>query len=206
MKIGFGNQKGGVGKTTLALLYAHYLLGKGHKPLCVDFDIQYSLYSKWLAANTVLTEEPDIHVLKCELDEVEDIMDALDGADGIKLFDMPGSLENQKLQILLERLDIIICPFLYEPISFESTLIFVEILKKLNVGAKIIFVPNMVKSNVKYEIIENVTSELRNFGTIAPPIKDWIDMQRIDFFSIPLKVENNTNDTFDRIYHISNSF
>ena len=200
MNIGFGNQKGGVGKTTLTLLFAHYLLDKGEESLCIDFDIQFSLYSKWVSANAILTDEPAIHVLKCELDESEEILKVLKTADGIKLFDMPGSLENPNLQYLLEELDVIVCPFLYEPISFESTLIFAQILNKLNIKAKIIFVPNLVKSNVKYQIVENVKKELSDYGTIASPVSDWVDMQRIDFFSINQKVKDNVRKTFDDVF------
>ena len=200
MNIGFGNQKGGVGKTTLTLLFAHYLLDKGEEPLCIDFDIQFSLYSKWVTANAILTEEPAMHVLKCELDEAQEILNVLKTADGIKLFDMPGSLENPNLQHLLEELDIIVCPFLYEPISFESTLIFAQILDKLNIKAKLLFVPNLVKSNVKYQIVENIQEELSAYGTITAPVSDWVDMQRIDFFSIKPKVMENVGKAFDDVY------
>lgn len=197
MNIGFVNQKGGVGKTTLALLFSDYLKQNEELHMCLDFDIQGSLYGKWSAANTVLSEEPPVSVIKCNLEDVEIILEELSSYDEYKIYDLPGSLDNPKVQDLLEAMDLIICPFLYEQSSFESTLIFAQIIADLKMKAKIIFVPNLVKANVRYDIVENVQKELSPYGKTAPQIKDWVDMQRLDYFNISMKQRDNVRNTFD---------
>lgn len=46
MVITFGNQKGGVGKTTLCTLFANYLASIGKKTLVVDCDNQQTITEK----------------------------------------------------------------------------------------------------------------------------------------------------------------
>ena len=43
MNIVFGNQKGGVGKTTLAILFANYLAEKNKKVIAIEMDVQKSI-------------------------------------------------------------------------------------------------------------------------------------------------------------------
>ena len=46
LKIVFANQKGGVGKTTLCMLFANYLASK-NKPVCViDTDLQKTIFTQ----------------------------------------------------------------------------------------------------------------------------------------------------------------
>ena len=203
MNIAFANQKGGVGKTTLLLLLADYLNEREENLLCLDFDIQGSLTGKWMAANSISTEDPPISVLQCDLDNFEQIKENIDSGNSEVfdhyLFDLPGSLENANLQLLLETMDLIICPFLYETSSFESTLMFSQILLDLELNAQIVFIPNLVKASVRYDIQENVNKELSTYGEVSPVIKDWVDMQRLDFFNITDKQRDNVGETFEFI-------
>ena len=49
MIITFATQKGGAGKTTLAIAFANYLSGLTERKLNVfDFDYQKSFYNKWI--------------------------------------------------------------------------------------------------------------------------------------------------------------
>ena len=49
MIITFATQKGGAGKTTLAIAFANYLSIVSERSIKVyDFDFQKSFYSKWL--------------------------------------------------------------------------------------------------------------------------------------------------------------
>ncbi len=200
MKIGFANQKGGVGKTTLTILFADYLNKKGIDPICLDFDPQGSLYNRWSVAADLIEEEPDIHVIRCEMDDSDAILTEARETDQIVIFDLPGSLEHPGIQNVLEELDLIICPFLYEPISFESTHVFSQIMRELDLKATIVFVPNMVKSSVKYDIKKRVDKELREFGHVTSGIKDLVNMQRIDFFNITPSSRDNVEKSFFFIF------
>lgn len=60
--LAFLNQKGGVGKTTMAFNTAHALAEKGHKVLCLDMDPQANL-SLLCGVDTSETEGPTIHQL-----------------------------------------------------------------------------------------------------------------------------------------------
>lgn len=200
MKIGFANQKGGVGKTTLTILFADYLNNKGIGPVCLDFDPQGSLYNRWSVAADLIEKEPDIHVIKCEMDGSEQILSEARETDQVVIFDLPGSLEHPGIQNVLEELDLIVCPFLYEPISFESTYVFAQIMSELGLTAIMVFVPNMVKSSVKYDIREKVDKELSEFGHVTPGIKDLVNMQRIDFFNISPSSKDNVEKCFFFIF------
>lgn len=203
MNIGFVNQKGGVGKTTLAILFADYLQNRELNPVCLDFDVQGSLYEKWKVATSLIEEDPDIYVIKCELNDSKQILEEARNSDQLVLFDLPGSLDNPNIQEVLEEMDLMICPFLYEPISFQSTLIFAEIMKEIDIKSNITFVPNMVKTNVRYDIKDNVRKELERFGSIAPEIKDLVNMQRIDFFNI---TENSTSTVENTFFFIEDKY
>lgn len=203
MNIAFANQKGGVGKTALLLLLADYLNEKKEKPLCLDFDVRGSLTGKWMAANSVSTEGPTPTVIQCDLDNFEHLKEDMDfGKTEVfdhYLFDLPENLENASLQLLLETMDLIICPFLYEVFSFESTLMFSQIILDLELKAQIVLIPKLVKANVRYDIRENVDNELSKLGKVTPMIKDWVDMQSLDFFNISDKQRDGVREAFDFI-------
>jgi chromosome partitioning protein len=60
--LAFLNQKGGVGKTTMAFNTAHALAEKGHKVLCLDMDPQANL-SLLCGVDTAETPRPTVHQL-----------------------------------------------------------------------------------------------------------------------------------------------
>lgn len=60
--LAFLNQKGGVGKTTMAFNTAHALSERGHKVLCLDMDPQANL-SLLCGTDTSQTEGPSVHQL-----------------------------------------------------------------------------------------------------------------------------------------------
>lgn len=60
--ISFLNQKGGVGKTTMAFHTAHALVQQGHRVLCIDMDPQANL-SLLFDVDTSETDEYNIHHL-----------------------------------------------------------------------------------------------------------------------------------------------
>lgn len=200
MKIGFANQKGGVGKTTLNLLFALYLSEKEYQVTCLDFDEQQSLMTQWSAAYNLLTDEAPFQAYQCELDDAEKTLQQLVGNESIQLFDFPGSLYNPNSQILLENLDLIISPFAYEEKSVESTLTFAAIIKDLEIKADIVFVPNIIKSGVKYDIKDKVDILLQEYGEITPLISDWVEMQRLEIFFMSPRQQENSQRCFNFIH------
>src|SRR5690606_40567942 len=73
MIILFANQKGGVGKSTLVVLFSNYLsLAKNKAVTVYDMDFQRSLYNKAQAAQ-ILENKPLYEVRASELNHFESI-------------------------------------------------------------------------------------------------------------------------------------
>lgn len=180
MIILFANQKGGVGKSTLALLFSNYLsLIQNKEVIVFDMDNQRSIYNKAQAAK-VLENEPLYEVEAAELGQFKIISDLVrDKKNLITVIDIAGSIENNDLIPIFKAADLIICPFAYDEFSVSSTIEFSYILKSIKESVDIVFIPNRVKANVKYETVESVHNALSNFGEITQPVSERIDFQRI---------------------------
>ena len=98
MIITFGTQKGGVGKTTLAIAFANYIsLCTDKKVNVIDYDFQKSFYQKWSDD----ANEPGEYLYKVELLNAEDekdlespeAMQALKDSSEIFLIDIAGNIE-----------------------------------------------------------------------------------------------------------------
>lgn len=81
--------------------------------------------------------------------------------------------------------DLVLCPFSYDELSFESTVLFSVVLEKINPECQLTFIPNRIKANVRYETQLEVDAQLSNFGMISLPIPDRIDVQRVNTFRTP---------------------
>jgi chromosome partitioning protein len=96
--------------------------------------------------------------------------------------------------------DLILCPFNYDAFSVDSTLLFAMVAGKINNRAPIVFVPNRIKSNVRYDTRQQVDAVLAKFGTVSPPIADRIDFQRVDTLHTPAIVLPVVLPLLDLIY------
>lgn len=204
MNIIIANQKGGVGKTTLCILLANFLTAvKKKKIVCIDFDTQGSFFYKWKEDVALYDEENLYEVIKKNLSESKNIMKQLDklNDESYAIIDVPGIIDNDDLIPIYESANLIICPFIYDQITFESTFVFVQVLKHLNIDAPILFVPNRLKSNVKYKLKHNVDIELMQFGHILPPIPDRVILQRLSIFKNNLETMSVIDDIFYEIYN-----
>lgn len=95
MIITFANQKGGVGKTTLAIAFANYLsLFTDKKVNVIDFDFQRSFYRRWSEDKDVkgeyLYEVEKISEENIHLTQNEKILQQLKGSEEVFLFDTAG--------------------------------------------------------------------------------------------------------------------
>ena len=152
MIITFATQKGGAGKTTLALAFANYLTIVSERKINVfDYDYQKSFFNKWKEDEYLeLPKLYDVEVIGDEDEEqpfadLEKIIDLKESKE-IYLFDLAGTLD-QKYSDLLIYSDFIIIPFEYSDVSVKSTLVFKTcwgFLKVRQSGS--LYAPNMTKA------------------------------------------------------------
>ena len=201
MTILIGNQKGGAGKSTLTLLLANFLTLEKNCPVTViDMDYQQSISQKFDKAKLLENEEP-YQVLPASLESYP-ILKGILGKNKTKLviIDLPGKLDDDGLIPVFNSADLVICPFAYDEFSFESTVLFTVVLRKINPTIDIVFVPNRVKSNAKFEIMQEVDEQLTKFGQITNILPDRVDFQRICTFYTPLSLKPIITPVFDKIY------
>ena len=103
MIITFGTQKGGAGKTTLAIAFANYLALQDKKINVFDFDFQKSFYHKWEEDEGL--DIPKLYEVKSigENDkpiDFEAIMDMKESEE-IYLFDLAGTLDDKYTSLLI---------------------------------------------------------------------------------------------------------
>jgi chromosome partitioning protein len=201
MIIIIGNQKGGCGKSTLTLLLANYLtLIKKCKVTVLDMDYQQSLIQKFEKAKVLENQEP-YEVLAIGLEDYPVMHEVLAAnKKDVTLIDLPGKLDDDGLIPVFKTADLVLCPFAYDEFSFESTVLFSVVLRKINPKVAITYVPNRIKANVKYETQVDVDEQLAHFGGISTPIPDRIDFQRTNTFSTPLSVYPVIRPVFEQVY------
>ena len=166
MIIIIGNQKGGAGKSTVTLLLANFLtLAKNCPVTVIDMDYQQSISQKFDKAKVLENAEP-YEVLPANLESYPILRDILGkNKKDVVLIDLPGKLDDDGLIPVFNSADMVICPFAYDEFSFESTVLFTVVLKKINPKMSIVFVPNRIKANAKFEIMQEVNEQLSKFGT-----------------------------------------
>jgi len=202
MIILFANQKGGVGKSTLAVLFANYLsLVQNKEVVIFDMDNQRSIYNKVQAAQ-VLENKPLYEVEAAEIEQFSTINEIVrEKEELITILDVAGNIENDSLIPIFKGIDLIICPFAYDEFSVGATIDFAEVVRTLNEKANIVFVPNRIKTNVKYETLESVNKVLLNFGAVTRPLPERIDFQRITTFETPPSIIHAVSPVFDLIFN-----
>ncbi|NHE56450.1 ParA family protein [Cyclobacterium plantarum] len=202
MIILFANQKGGVGKSTLSVLFSNYLSLAKNKPVKVyDMDFQRSLYNKAQAAE-VIENEPLYPVEAAELSQFTSIQKKASKEENhVSIIDLAGKMDDDELVPVFRKSDLILCPFSYDEYSVSSTIEFSFVILKINPKAKIIFIPNRVRSSVKYETMKSVQEALKNFGVVTNSITERIDFQRITTYDIPANIIEVIEPVFESIYN-----
>ncbi len=179
MVIAVGNQKGGVGKTTLSILFSNFLIENKKELLVLDFDFQSSFYYAWKDEFKLEEDTPPYDVLDQELENAPNIVGMLeDSKDDIVILDLPGKLDDDNLIPIFNVTDLIIIPFSYDKLCFESTIFFVELLMHIKKDIQIVFIPNRIKTGVKYATKNQIDKILGTYGTITEIIPDRVCLQR----------------------------
>ena len=202
MNIVIGNQKGGVGKTTHAILLSNYLvLEKQRELLILDLDFQGSIKNKWDQDLEIFDNEPIYEVLQFDLELFSSYFDKLNNINGYVVIDLPGKIDDNNLVTVYQQADVVICPFSYDKLTFESTIVFAQVIRHINMDVPIVFLPNRLKSTVNYSIKEKVNEVLSGFGQVAPEIADRITLQRLDCFTISSDSKEVVKDAYQWIYN-----
>ena len=190
----FANQKGGVGKTTLCVTFANYLVTKGKRVLVIDCDTQQSV-AKCRKADIRKYGEEHIpyDVLAYGADDrqaMTALMERLRNEPGmdVVLMDSPGSLKADGLIPMFVNSDIIIVPFHYDLVTVPSTasfLMFTDRLRKAAAGqmkARFFIVPNLNDGRVgkRSELLvwENTRETFSNYGYVTAKMPRRADMER----------------------------
>jgi len=201
MIIIIGNQKGGAGKSTLTMLLANYLSQtQGRKLTIIDMDYQQSIFQKFEKAKILENAEP-YDVVSGSLSEFPRMLeDIKQHPEDIVLIDLPGKLDDDGLTKVFQSANLALCPFSYDEFSFESTILFALVFRKINPGVPLLFVPNRIKANVKYEILTEVNEQLAHLGLVTAIIPDRIDFQRTNTFQTPLSLTALLRPVFTQIF------
>ena len=127
MKIVFGNQKGGVGKSTLCIMLTNYLtLVKDKEAVVLDMDFQKSIEERRLRDAGSFKGEMPYEVLAVDTGDYPQYAAQLNKIDDIVIIDLPGRLDDETLIPILKEADYVICPFDYEMSVFVSTMTFAK--------------------------------------------------------------------------------
>lgn len=201
MIILFANQKGGVGKSTLAVLFSNFAVQKRKRRVKVfDMDFQQSLYNKYL--NSDLLENERLY--EVEVSNIPGFKSikkrAAQDSKTLTVIDLAGRMDDDNLVPVLKESELIICPFCYDEYSVTSTFEFCYVVKKVNPESRIILIPNRVKTSVKYETMESVNQALGKFGELTTPVSDRIDFQRLTTSYTPESLVPILDPIFNKLF------
>lgn len=214
--ITFANQKGGVGKSTLCVLFANYLVGKGCPVRIVDCDGQQSIMERRESDIKVYADkdvQPPYDIISFDItrhDSIPRLIKGLRVAGGVTLIDTPGFLRQQGMVGLIAYSDFIICPFHYDRVTLPSTAEFIGVIEELrsNVGngmtTRIMFIPNRQNpsAGTKEEKLlwQKAEETFSNYGVVTPRISLRVDMERFSTMSNLDQQLKIVQPAFDRIY------
>lgn len=205
MIITFGTQKGGTGKTTIAMALANYLtIEKKRKVFVYDFDYQKSFFKRWDLDNKKGEIAPiyDVKIVEKQEDlpfkDINDVMSLKESQD-IHIFDLGGMLDNRYSYLLIYS-DILIVPFEYSNMSIESTLVFIDVVGQLESEASLIFMRNRYDSGYNYPNREYMDNVLNSYGFITPtPIYKRNDLQKINTREFKKKIKDAIKINLDEL-------
>ena len=210
----FANQKGGVGKTTLCVTFANYLVAKGVNTVVIDTDLQQSIFKKRKAdikkyGETSMPYDVLAHNI-ADKDGLINLTAKLHNEPiiDVALFDSPGTLTAAGLVALLVNSDIIVVPYHYDDATIDSTgtfILFLDQLRKMTgMKAKLFLIPNLNDARVgtRSELLfwDETRDTFANYGTVTPKITRRADMERYSTVAALDLQSEIVSPVFDKIY------
>ncbi len=214
--ITFANQKGGVGKTTLCVTFANYLVTKGARVAIVDCDFQHSIVKcrksdikkyevEYIPYDVLAYEANDKKAIIALIEKMHN-----DRSLDVVLMDSPGSLQADGLVPMFVNSDIIVVPFHYDLMTVPSTasfLMFIDRLRKAVGGrmkAQLFIVPNLHDGRIgkRSELViwENTRETFCNYGIVTAKIPKRADMERFSTMAALDMQAGIVTPVFERIY------
>lgn len=203
MIITFATQKGGTGKTTLAIAFANFLSEKTERKINVyDFDFQKSFYKKWLEDE--LLSEPKIYDVEA-IDESQNPFTDLESINTIKespeinIFDLAGTLDEKYSDLLIQS-NFIIIPFEYSDVSVKSTLVFKNLLGLIGSQAHRIFIRSKYDMGYNYLNQKEMDAQISKYGIlIDQPVYKRNCLQTINTRKLTYKQKYAIENPFNEI-------
>lgn len=207
----FANQKGGVGKSTLCMLFADYLAWKKQDVCVIDTDLQKSItMQRKKDCELYEGEEPytiqDFDVT--DPDTMQSLMDSARQTPGYVLFDSPGNVSEDGLVPMFTNADFIICPYEYEEKTLDSTGMFVQVVNALrqatpDMEAQMFFVPNRIDVRIgtsdELKMWKQTDAIFKQLGVVTPRITARAALKRINTFEITAAQREAVKPAFDFI-------
>ncbi len=192
----FSGQKGGVGRSTLAELYANYLVEKRYKVTLIDADIP-GCGSIYMSSQRYLGEVP-FNVVPLDVSDyhnVETARNFLDNnVDTIYIVDCRFNHDYNNLLTLYESADMIVLPILYDRLCPPSTTDYMEFLRRKGIRAPFYLLPNMCRESRE----PGRSQILGQWGEFLPEIPENAVFQNFGCFdSYTKKIERLTAKAFD---------
>lgn len=206
MIITFANQKGGVGKTTIAIAFANYLsLFTDKKVNVIDFDFQRSFYRQWSEDKELkgnyLYEVEKISDENIQLTQNEKVLKQLKASEELFLFDTAGNIQNNYTQVL-QYSDVIIIPFEYSNVTMMSTVLFLNLLKLIKINSKLFFIKSNMRKDDNYELKSVMDAEFGTIGTvIGNPVFTRKCLLNINTKGLSYEQKLAVKDTFDELIY-----
>ena len=212
----FANQKGGVGKTTLCVLFAHYLVAKDVKVRILDCDRQMSVVRRRKADIDRYGEEavpfPADPERVSNAEEVYDMVEKIFGNQDyeVTLIDTPGLVLNEPNKLILQNSDLIVTPFHYDKMTLSSTSTFIMCLDMMKrtlgqeMRARLYLIPNLhdgrIGTRSELMLWEEARDIFSRYGVVTPKISRVSSMERISTV-MPLDQQLKlVTPAFDKLY------